>query len=124
MALDVWAARNPECELTDEDVQAFRDAKIKLWPGGFGDGVTSFGGSEYDTLVTIVTGVSLYKKWIPPETVKKMADLLNRHSADQLVDIWNKAVGEDLSLEEDELASLQRFFDICAKRGLGLVGAW
>jgi hypothetical protein len=124
MALDICAARNPEGELTDEDVQAFRDAKIKLWPGAFGDGVTSFGGGEYDTLVTIVTGFSLYKKWIPPETVRKMANLLNRYSADQLVDIWNEAAGEDLSLEEDELASLQRFFDICAERGLGLVGFW
>jgi len=125
MVLETRASRIPEYELTDEDVQAFHDAKIELWPGPFSDGVISFRSSEYDTLVSIVTGVSLYRKWIPPETVKEMAALLNGYSAEQLVDIWNEAVGEGgLSLTEDELASLQRFFDVCAERGLGLVNDW
>jgi hypothetical protein len=76
----------------------------------------------YDELVERVTGVSLYQEWIPPETVQEMAAALSRLSPEELARMW---VGEDY--EEDnvrEMEDLQRHFQICAKRGLGLVGWW
>jgi len=74
-----------------------------------------------------VTGVSLYQEWIPPETVREMAAALNRYSARRLARIWDKVwpmPWEGSYHSEREVADLQRFFAICAERGLGLIGWW
>jgi len=127
MGLDNYAARHPEGGLTEEDEQAFRDAGIDLCGGMHSDGVISFRGKWYDPLVSHVTGVSLYQEWIPPETVREMAAALNRYSARRLARIWDKVwpmPWEDSHHSEREVADLQRFFAICAERGLGLIGWW
>ncbi|ABQ91743.1 hypothetical protein [Roseiflexus sp. RS-1] len=127
MGLDNYAARHPEGGLTEEDKQAFRDAGIDLCGGMHSDGVISFRGKWYDPLVAHVTGVSLYQEWIPPETVREMAAALNRYSARRLARIWDKVwpmPWEDSHHSEREVADLQRFFAICAERGLGLKGWW
>ena len=127
MGLDNYAARHPEGGLTEEDEQAFRDASIDLCGGMHSDGVISFRGKWYDPLVSHVTGVSLYQEWIPPETVREMAAALNRYSARRLARIWDRVwpmPWEDSRHSEREVADLQRFFAICAERGLGLKGWW
>ena len=127
MGLDNYAARHPKGGLTEEDKQAFRDAGIDLCGGMHSDGVISFRGKWYDPLVSHVTGVSLYQEWIPPETVREMAAALNRYSARRLARIWDKVwpmPWEDSHHSEREVADLQRFFAICAERGLGLKGWW
>lgn len=127
MGLDNYAARHPEGGLTEEDKQAFRDAGIDLCGGMHSDGMISFRGKWYDPLVAHVTGVSLYQEWIPPETVREMSAALNRYSARRLARIWDKVWPmrwEDSHHSEREVADLQRFFAICAERGLGLIGWW
>jgi hypothetical protein len=60
----------------------------------------------YSDLVRSVTGESLYQEWIPPETVRKMADAFERCDPDR------------------DVAELAKFFRVCAERGLGLGGWW
>lgn len=126
MGLDNYAARHPEGGLTEEDKQAFRQAGIDLCGGLESDGVISFRGKVYDWLVRHVTGVSLYQEWIPPETVREMSKALNAYTAEELAEIWDEVdpISEDACHSEDEVANLQRFFAICAERGLGLIGWW
>jgi uncharacterized protein (DUF2267 family) len=69
-----------------------------------------------------VTGVTLYREWIPPETVREMAAALSLRSSEELAQIL---MGEDYTEEHvREMKDLQRFFQICAERGLGLIGWW
>ncbi len=127
MGLDNYAARHPKGGLTKEDKRAFREAGIDLCGGLESDGVISFRGKWYDPLVSHVTGVSLYQKWIPPETVKEMAAALNEYTAEELAEIWDEVdpfPGEDAYHSDRETGNLQRFVAICAERGLGLIGWW
>lgn len=125
MGLDNYAARHPKGGLTKEDKQAFYDAGIDLCGSLESGGTLSFRGKWYDPLVSHVTGVSLYQEWIPPETVKEMAKALNRYTAEELAEIWDQVVPlEDAFHSDNETANLQRFFAICAERGLGLIGWW
>ncbi len=130
MGLDNYAARHPKGGLTEEDRQAFEQAGIDLCGGLESDGVVSFRGKVYDRLVQHVTGVTLYQEWIPPDVVRRMAKALNRYTAEELAEIWDEI---DISLgfldpdechSDRETGDLQRFFAICAERGLGLIGWW
>lgn len=130
MGLDNYAARHPEGGLTDEDRQAFEQAGIDLCGGLESDGVVSFRGKVYDLLVQEVTGVTLYQEWIPPEVVRQMSEALNAYSAEELAEIWDEIEplpdfeGTPVGHSEETTAHLQRFFAICAERGLGLIGWW
>ncbi len=127
MGLDNYAARHPKGGLTEEDKQAFQDAGIDLCGSLESGGVVSFRGKWYDPLVSHVTGVSLYQEWISPETVREMAEALNQYTAEELAEIWDEIAPlpwEDSVHSDHETASLQRFFAICAERGLGLIGWW
>jgi hypothetical protein len=122
MGLDNYPARDPEGTLLPEDEEAFRKAGIRLCGGLFSDGTTSFRGEVYDTLVERVTGVTLYRGWIPPETVREMAAALSSRSPKELAQMW---MGENYTEEGvREMENLQRFFQICAKRDLGLIAWW
>ena len=72
-------------------------------------------------LVLEVTGESLTREWLPPETLAEMADRLDECDPE--------TVGEDFDLGErwtpspGEIRDLRRLFRICAERGLGLI-AW
>ncbi len=126
MGLDNEAARHPDGGLTEEDEQAFRDAGIELCNSIYNSGA-SFRGKIYEALILHVTGFSLYFTWLSPKDVREMAEALNRYSAKQLTEIWNHLDGilenED-GHSERQVANLQRFFAICAERGLGLMGSW
>lgn len=127
MGLDNYAARHPEGGLTDDDRKAFEEAGIDLCGGLESNGVVSFRGKVYDPLVSHVTGVSLYQKWIPPETVREMSIALNRYNDEELAALWDRLDGipeDQPGHSEVGTAHLQRFFAICAERGLGLIGWW
>ena len=127
MGLDNYAARHAEGGLTEEDCQAFEEAGIDLCGGLESDGTVSFRGKVYNTLVEEVTGVRLYQEWIPPETVAEMAAALNEYTAEELAEIWDEVdplPWEDASHSPEETGHLQRFFAVCAERGLGLIGWW
>jgi hypothetical protein len=122
MGLDNYPARDHQGTLLPEDKEAFREAGIRLCGGLFSDGTTSFRGKVYNDLVEQVTGVSLYREWIPPETVREMAAALSLRSPEELARIL---MGEGHTEEHvREMKDLQRFFQICAERGLGLIGWW
>ena len=113
MGLDVYAARSPDRRLTFWDRRAFKTADVRLAGGMHSGAPGSFRGKLYDDLVRHVTGVSLYQKWIPPETVRLMAESLVG---------CDPADAEEYA--ESDLLQLRAFFDVCARRKLGLVGWW
>jgi hypothetical protein len=97
-------------DLTREDEEAFGSADLRV----------SLRGRRCRALVREVTGVDLQDPWLPPETVRSMAKALSEHDAAGLAAI-NRSLASR-SLSERELADLRRFFEICADRGLGLIG--
>jgi len=72
MGLDTFASRSPEdIILSEGDLQAFTDAHISLCGGLFSGNGGSFRGKVYASLVSSITGESLYAEWLPPETVPR-----------------------------------------------------
>ena len=123
MGLDVYAVHAPGLGLTAEDARAFDDAGIELCSGIYSNIAGSFRGKVYDTLIQDLTGIGLYQVWIPPETVRQMAEAL--HCVDPQV--FEKELALNYSWEKysaDTITNLCKFFDICAKRNLGLSGNW
>jgi len=123
MGLDVFAAHAPGLGLTEEDGQAFEAAGIELCSGIDSSFAGSFRGKVYDTLILDLTGVSLYQVWIPPDTVRQMAEALTRIDPPE----FEKNQAGNYSWEEYSAATiihLRRFFDLCVARGLGLAGNW
>jgi hypothetical protein len=123
MGLDVYAVRSPEAGLTEEEEHLFDEAGIELCGGIFSGEGGSFRGKVYDTLILDITGVSLYQRWIPPETVRQMAEALHRVNIGEFEkDAAEKYSWEDYSAHTIE--HLRKFFDICVERSLGLAGDW
>ena len=123
MGLDVYAVRSPEIGLTEEDEQAFKEAGIELCGGIYSGDNGSFRGKVYDMLILDLTGVSLYQEWIPPETVREMAEALRRVNPMT----FEKELAGNYSWEKYSaytIEHLQKFFDVCDRRGLGLGGSW
>lgn len=119
MGLDTFAAHTPDdIDLTEEDIQAFKNANISLCGGIFsGDGCGgSFRGKVYIETVFEITGESLYQEWIPPETVHKMYQSLMEFNPDQ-----GLFVGR-YDIKPVDILELRKFFKVCSERGLGLVG--
>ena len=139
-----------ELSLTEEDIEAFRKADLHLvggvLSGTFGGNSASFRGGFYLEFVLDVTGVSLYQDWIPPSRVKKMYEALLRcdpkeaakRKYDQMEDYLGPAKFSENPWEFLSelfwpklrryksyklcLENLQKFFQICVERGLGLMG--
>jgi hypothetical protein len=126
MGLDTFASRSPDdLVLTDEDEAAFRAASIDLCGGVYSDGVTSIRGKVYAELVLEVAGISLYQEWITPEHVLSLSCALEAHSAEDLARLWDGLHGRGgPGHSSRETAELKRFFQVCAARGLGLIGWW
>jgi hypothetical protein len=126
MGLDTFVSRSPDRPtLTAEDRATFAASGIELCGGMYSDGLTSIRGKVYAELVHQVTGISLYEHWIEPGEVTRLARALDVRSADDLARVWDTldAPGGP-GHSSHETAQLQQFFDICAERGLGLIGWW
>ena len=126
IGLDTFPSRSADdIVLSDEDVAMFKGAGIDLCGGVYSDGVTSIRGKVYAELVLEVTGVSLYREWIAPDEVLSLSAALDAHSAEELARLWD---GLDTprgpAHSSEETAQLKRFFQVCAERGLGLIGWW
>ena len=119
MGLDTYASHRPDdIELTEEDLQAFREANISLCGGLFSDDGCdgSFRGKVYAGHILDIAGQSLYAEWIPPETVKEMCQALVDYES-------MRALDEELfGTAEKAHSDLVKFFKVCTERGLGLVG--
>lgn len=121
MGLDTYAARSPEGDLTEEDAKAFDDVDVQLCGGIWSGDARSFRGKVYADAVERVTGVSLYQEWIPPETVRTMAEAFARCDPEAVA----RALADEVhSPTVSEVRSLGTFFRVCAERGLGLTGWW
>jgi len=119
MGLDTFAAHTPEdIELTEDDLQAFKDANISLCGGIFsGDGCDgSFRGKVYAEYVLDVTGESLYAEWLPPETVTEMYQSMAAYELARALEV------EEMDPMDLAHSDLCKFFKVCSERGLGLVG--
>lgn len=68
----------------------------------------SFEGSAYENFISNVTSHSLTEEYIPPEDVKDILMELESYS-------------EFPGKSDIDVTNLVRFFDICAKNGLGVV---
>lgn len=114
MGLDNFAARGPDEELTEEDMEAFGQADINLCGGVLSGPPDSFRGKVYDDLIRDITRESLYQEWIPPERVKKMYQALMKCDPKEV------AEGDD----KTAIINFRKFFKVCADRNLGLMGWW
>ena len=119
MGIDTFASRSPEdIELTEEDINAFREANIQLCGGVFsGDGSDgSFRGKVYNLLILEISSQSLTQEWISPEVVSEMYKAFLECDPAQYIE----EIGEshDTSWEKIEL---QKFLKVCNDRGLGLI---
>jgi hypothetical protein len=122
MGLDNFASRSPDdIVLTQADEEAFEASGLELVGGILSGDSSSFRGKVYAFLVLEVTGESLYDQWLPPETVRRMSAALSEHTPAELVAIHNR-VTPVWRYSERQMADLQRFFAICAERGIGLIG--
>jgi hypothetical protein len=121
VGLDTYAARTQRGSLTRADLEAFEEAEIELCGGIHSGGWDSFRGKVYDPVVEHVTGVSLYADWIPPETVRRMARAFERCDPERVARETEQLVYQ---ASPAEIVGLRKFFEICAERGLGLVGWW
>ena len=120
MGLDNYASRNKNTiELHEEDVRAFEEAGINLCGGMMSDGTVSFRGKVYDELITDITSVSLYTDWISPKTVKRICLKLEQYDPEK---VKNDSNSWRYQNTPDEVRMLQKFFHICAERGIGIVG--
>ncbi len=107
--------------LSEDDEKAFEEAGIELCGGILSGDASSFRGKVYSDIVEAVTNKSLYNDWLPPETVMEMSEVLSKHTPGELVTI-NKKVSAYDDHTEDEMVGLQKFFRVCAERGLGIIG--
>lgn len=137
MGLDTYAgARYPTAEdwdefearfgLSDEDLAAFEQAEAEL--AGDGGGICIFGGNYFRgrivaDLVERISDVSLYREWIPPETVCFMAEAFEDCDA-AVTNSELVTARPDYGQDESTIEELRVFFRICADRHLGLVGSW
>jgi hypothetical protein len=123
MGLDTFATRSPnDIVLSPQDIQAFAEADIQLCGGIFSGDAGSFRGKVYDDLVVRITGESLYRTWIEPETVKEMYRALENCDPEGVIHDNREQFYRDYYPEE--IIELRKFFAICAKHGLGLVSSW
>jgi hypothetical protein len=142
MGLDTYAARMPvdffdpnleESEVdenfgcTRRDLWALRRAQRRRERANNGYcvfGSNYFRGKLYVDLVQYVTGVYMYRTWIPPETVKKMAEAFERRDPEEIIRGFKDSSRGTYDHSSTEVADLREFLRVCAKRGLGLVGSW
>lgn len=120
MGLDVYAQRGPEEDLTEEDERAFEAAEIVLCAGILSGAPWSFRGKVYASLVSEITGESLYQEWIPPERVKRMHEALVSCDPRDFGDVHHFGPDD----VEAAVANLRKFMAVCVQRGLGLLGWW
>jgi len=118
MGLDTFASRSPEeIILSEEDIQAFNDAEIFLCGGLFSGEGGSFRGKVYASLVLSITDESLYAEWLSPETVRAMYEALAACDPQDAVDGLRYP-----DHPPEDVIELRKFFKVCSKRGLGLLG--
>jgi len=119
MGLDTVAAHSlDDVDLTEADLQAFRDVGIPKVGIISADEIGIFRGKVYEKGIRRITGVSLYQEWIPPETVAEMYQAIKAYEFSK----WQEDE-EDVDPEDVIHSDLCKFFKVCAERGLGLV-AW
>ena len=118
MGLDTYAARSADGDLRGEDEQAFDKAALQLCGGLHSGSGGSFRGKVYADVVEHVSGVSLYEEWIPPDTVREMAEAFDLCDPKA---VQSEMAGRVYATSAHEVYELRRFFRICADRGLGLV---
>jgi hypothetical protein len=123
MGLDSYASRSPgDVVLTEEDTAAFANADLELCGGLYsGDGGASFRGKVYASLILEVAEEDIYEEWLPPAAVGRISDALGKRTPDELASLYEETAGR-WSTTPKQMADLQRFFAICAERGLGLIG--
>lgn len=123
MGYSVYASRVSPAELpedddlglTEEDLQAFRAARIRLC-GLSHKNPAHFEGWDYHHILRNATGMSLYDEWVPPEQVRKVHEALVRAKENERK--WNI---QRSRRERTALDNLLRFMEICVERELGLM---
>jgi hypothetical protein len=124
MGLDTRASRSPEGGLMEEDLRAFKEARIHLCGGLFSGSVGGFRGEVYYFLIDHVTGVGLYQLWIPPKTVHAMWQALEQCNQNRVSREFSDIYCKNPREIRQALGELRKFFRVCGQRGLGLINWW
>lgn len=142
MGLDTYAGRTPvdffDPELDESTVDEHFGCtwldRLALWRAQkrrerANDGYCLFQGNYfrgklYVPLILYVTGVFLSQVWIPPETVKRMAEAFRKRSPEETIAAFEDSGESTRDYAATDVADLAEFFEVCARRGLGLLGSW
>jgi hypothetical protein len=124
MGLDTFASRSQdEVELSKEDMKAFEEANVELCGGILSGASSTFRGKIYDPVIWHLTGISLYRAWIPYGEVQEISQALERCDAERVARQL-QGQGSRHRWSVAEIMELRKFFRVCRERGLGLLGWW
>jgi hypothetical protein len=114
---DLYLAPEAEAAFSAEQAEIERRHDFCVFEGSY------FRGKLYWEIIEDITGVHIGQEWIPPETVRMMADKLAQCGPPEFY-LWVlKETREWEPCTPQELADLTVFFRVCAEHGLGLVGS-
>ena len=108
----------------EEDMRAFREARIQLCGGLFSGSAGSFRGEVYYFLLGHVTGISLSQLWIPPKTVHAMWQALEHCNMKRISREFSDIYCKNPREIRQALGQLRKFFRVCGRSGLGLINWW
>lgn len=132
MGLDTYAGRSPVDDgdgrygCTWLDRWAFRRAERRIERDSGGTCLFTgnyFRGKLYVPLVRFVSGRSLSEEWIDPDGVCEIAEAFRAcHPYRGIEDYWE--TGPPYRHGPFAIIHLREFFDVCERRGLGLIGSY
>ena len=78
-------------------------------------------GKRYNDAVEVVTGQTLYKENIDPDTVKRMSKLISKTKAREVRDYLSEFEDDEY---EKHWKGVQKFFKVAAKYNASIGGWW
>ena len=114
---DLFLAPEAEAALRRAQAEIEKERDYCVFGGSY------FRGKLYQCLILEITGVSISDDWIPPETVRMMADVLSRLDPEEASREYEALIDYG-RCTPNELSDLIVFFRICAEHKLGLVGSY
>jgi hypothetical protein len=130
VGLDTFVGRDREADefgCTKRDLWALRRLQRKRERANGGHCLFHrgyFRGKLYVDLVQHLTGVDLYETWIAPETVEDVAEAFERLDPEETIRDFRAQGRPIYDHTAEDVADLAALFELCAVRGLGLVGSW
>ena len=115
---DLYLAPEADAALRSAQAEIEQRHEICVFEGPY------FRGKLYFEIIEHITGVYINEAWLPPETVRMMAEKLARCDPAETCLRELKGSGGWEPCTPDDLSDLIVFFRVCAEHGLGLVAGY